>query len=353
MMERQQRAGRRRCWPDPDVATRGLVHRRRRHQPHHQQRPPLHRAQAARASAAPSAERDHRPAPAEASPPSRASRSTCSRCRTCRSTAASAAPSTSTRWRTPTPTSSRRGRRACWTKLRSLPELRDVASDQQTGGLQLSAHHRPRHGRAPGVTPQAIDDTLYDAFGQRQVSTIFTQLNQYRVILEVKPEFQQDPDALDQHLRDARQAGEPGAARRLHALRASRPRRSPISHQGQFPAVTSPSTWRPASSLGDAVRGHPRRRRSEIGLPAGVQRRLPGRGAGVPRVAGERAAPHPGRAHHRLHRAGRALRELHPPHHHPLHPALGRRGRAPRADAVPRTSSASSRSSASSCSSAS
>src|SRR5205823_9256567 len=81
-------------------------------------------------------------------------------------------------------------------KLGTLPELHGVASDQQTGGLQMSLTiDRDTAGRL-GISPQAIDDTLYDAFGQRQISTIFTQLNLYRVILEVRPEDQKSPDAL-------------------------------------------------------------------------------------------------------------------------------------------------------------
>src|SRR5262249_15868885 len=81
-------------------------------------------------------------------------------------------------------------------KLQTHPQLRDVASDMQNSGLQISlAIDRDTASRL-GITPQMIDDTLYDAFGQRQISTIFTQLNQYHVVLEVKPEFQQNPDAL-------------------------------------------------------------------------------------------------------------------------------------------------------------
>src|SRR5262245_7367351 len=75
-------------------------------------------------------------------------------------------------------------------KLLTLPQLRDVASDQQNHGLQVSlAIDRDTASRL-GVTPQMIDDTLYDAFGQRQISTIFTQSNQYHVVLEAQPEFQ-------------------------------------------------------------------------------------------------------------------------------------------------------------------
>ena len=81
-------------------------------------------------------------------------------------------------------------------KLRTLPELQDVASDQQSGGLQLALKIDRDTASRLGVSLQAIDDTLYDAFGQRQITTVFTQLNLYRVILEVKPEFANNPDAL-------------------------------------------------------------------------------------------------------------------------------------------------------------
>src|SRR5207244_10279863 len=83
-------------------------------------------------------------------------------------------------------------------KLQPLPQLRDVASDQQTSGLQLKLNIDRDTAARLGILPQAIDDALYDAFGQRQVSTIFTQLNQYRVILEVRPEDQQDPDRSEE-----------------------------------------------------------------------------------------------------------------------------------------------------------
>src|SRR5262249_9321051 len=82
-------------------------------------------------------------------------------------------------------------------KLRTLPELTDVASDEQPGGLQVSVVVDREKASRLNVLTQAIDDTLYDAFGQRQVSTIFTQLNQFRVILEVEPQFRESPDVLD------------------------------------------------------------------------------------------------------------------------------------------------------------
>jgi multidrug efflux pump len=136
-------------------------------------------------------------------------------------------------------------------KLRTLPELSEVASDQQTSGLALKLTiDRDTAGRL-GVTPQAIDDTLYDAFGQRIVSTIFTQLNLYRVILEVRPEDQQSPDALERiYVRSAA-----GTAVPLSSLAHYETHPSPlsISHQGQFPAVTLSFNTAPGVSLGKAV----------------------------------------------------------------------------------------------------
>src|SRR5207237_4093058 len=82
------------------------------------------------------------------------------------------------------------------TQLRCVPQMRDVANDQQNNGLKADLVIDRHTASRLGILPQAIDDILYDAFGQRQVSTIFTQLNQYHVVLEVSPQFQQDPDAL-------------------------------------------------------------------------------------------------------------------------------------------------------------
>src|SRR5207237_712799 len=81
-------------------------------------------------------------------------------------------------------------------KLQSLPQLRDVASDQQNRGLQARLVIDRKTAARFGITPQMIDDALYDAFGQRQVSTMFTQLNQYRVVLEAEPHLQRTPQDL-------------------------------------------------------------------------------------------------------------------------------------------------------------
>src|SRR5579863_9100734 len=82
------------------------------------------------------------------------------------------------------------------TKLKTLPQLEDVATDQQTGGLAVSLVIDRVTASRLGIAPATIDNTLYDALGQRQINTMYTQLNQYHVILEAQPQFQQDPNAL-------------------------------------------------------------------------------------------------------------------------------------------------------------
>jgi multidrug efflux pump len=136
-------------------------------------------------------------------------------------------------------------------RLRALPQLTDVASDQQAGGLQLQLVVDRDTASRLGLTAQNIDDTLYDAFGQRQVTTIFTQLNLYRVILEVAPGFQQSPQALDQiYLRSAAGGSVPLSAFAHYERHESA---LAISHQGQFPAVTLSFNLASGASLGDAV----------------------------------------------------------------------------------------------------
>jgi multidrug efflux pump len=136
-------------------------------------------------------------------------------------------------------------------RLRALPQLADVASDQQAGGLQLALVVDRDTASRLGVTSQLIDDTLYDAFGQRQVSTIFTQLNLYRVILEVAPAFQESPQALDQiYVRSAAGGSVPLSAFSHYERRQSA---LSIAHEGQFPAVTLSFNLAGGASLGDAV----------------------------------------------------------------------------------------------------
>ena len=98
-------------------------------------------------------------------------------------------------------------------KLKTLPELEDVATDQQTGGLAVSLIIDRATASRLGIAPSTIDNTLYDAFGQRQINTMYTQLNQYHVILEAQPQFQQDPNILHElYIRSNASAGTSGPA---------------------------------------------------------------------------------------------------------------------------------------------
>jgi len=152
-------------------------------------------------------------------------------------------------------------------KLRTLPQLTDVASDQQAAGPQLSLQIDRDTASRLGISPQLIDDTLYDAFGQRQISTIFTQLNLYRVILEVKPEASEDPHALDRiYVRSASGTQVP-LSQFVQMTHTTAP--LALSHQGQFPAVTL-SFNLAHGSLGEAVEAI-HRAEDEIGLPPGVR----------------------------------------------------------------------------------
>src|SRR5260221_680695 len=136
-------------------------------------------------------------------------------------------------------------------RLARLPQLVDVASDLQDRGLQaFLSIDRDTAGRL-GITPGAIDTALYNAFGQRLISTIFTQSNQYRVVLEVKPEFRQGPDAL----KDIYVASSSGAHVHLSAITtiAEQPALLAINHLGQFPAATISFNLAHGASLGAAV----------------------------------------------------------------------------------------------------
>jgi len=149
-------------------------------------------------------------------------------------------------------------------KLGQLPQLTDVASDQQVNGLQLNVDVDREKASRLNVLTQAIDDTLYDAFGQRQVSIIFTQLNQFRVILEVEPQFRQSPDVLDKiYVKST--SGQPVPLSAFASMRVSNTPLS-IPHQGQFPATTISFNLRSGSSLSHAIPAIQKAER-EIGLP--------------------------------------------------------------------------------------
>ncbi|HEY2380089.1 MAG TPA: efflux RND transporter permease subunit [Terriglobia bacterium] len=203
-------------------------------------------------------------------------------------------------------------------KLQSMPELRDVATDQLNRGLQARLVIDRNTASRFGITPQMIDDTLYDAFGQRQVSTMFTQLNQYRVVLETASQFQQAPEDLSNiYVRPvpsittnigigsagsgptstanttsttgtSGSTGAPGASR-TPTSSVTAPRAAPVAavplsaftrlerqavplalnRQGQFPAVTLSFNLAPRVSLGEAV-GQVDEAIKDMNLPAGM-----------------------------------------------------------------------------------
>lgn len=149
-------------------------------------------------------------------------------------------------------------------KLRTLPELVDVASDQQNSGLQLHVEIDRTRASRLNVPIEAIDNTLYDAFGQRQISVIFTQINQYRVVMEVPDVFRDTEDDLDKIYVKA----STGGLVPLSAFATAKVRTAPlvITHQGQFPSAALSFNLAPGHSLGSAVRAI-EKARQEIGLP--------------------------------------------------------------------------------------
>ena len=207
-------------------------------------------------------------------------------------------------------------------KLQTIPELRDLATDQQTSGLAASLIIDRVTASRMGITPQAIDQTLYDAFGQRQVSTLYTQLNQYHIILETEPDFQKGPSKLqDIYVRSAlapsalttgasstgtvtattssgnsaSSAAPSPSTSTNNAVSAGSANPTPIasinggavpltafthfemksgplsvSHQGQFPVVTISFNLAPNASLGAATQAIDKAQK-EIGMPLSVQ----------------------------------------------------------------------------------
>ena len=186
-------------------------------------------------------------------------------------------------------------------RMKQLPELRDVASDQQNNGLGLLVNiDRDTAGRL-GITPLSVDDALYDAFGQRQVSTIYTQTNQFHVILEVGPSYQQDASALqDMYVptgaASANLASTIALAGTNSALTGAAtippaplgsfikaamiPSPITINHQSQFPVVTLSFNLAPGASLGTAVQ-HIKQVTKDLGMPASIEASFQGNCSGV------------------------------------------------------------------------
>ena len=161
-------------------------------------------------------------------------------------------------------------------KLRTLPELRDQNSDQQDKGLQAKLVIDRDTASRMGITPQTLDNALYDAFGQRQVSTMYRALNQYHVVMEVAQQYQQTPEALqDIYLRSTTGAPVP-----LAAFTHFEPSNTPlaVSHQGQLPSVTISFNLAPGVSLGQATDAIERAEQT-IGFPPTIQASFQGTAA--------------------------------------------------------------------------
>ncbi|HXT76383.1 MAG TPA: multidrug efflux RND transporter permease subunit [Candidatus Eisenbacteria bacterium] len=152
-------------------------------------------------------------------------------------------------------------------QMRKIPELRDVNSDQQLKGLQAKVAIDRDTAYRLGVSMQAIDDTLYDAFGQRQVSVMYQGINQYYVVMEVLPEFQQSPTYLEQ----VYVASNTGKLVPLSAFAHFEHANSAltVNHQGVFPAITLSFNLAPNAALGNAVQDI-QRTQLQIGMPATI-----------------------------------------------------------------------------------
>jgi multidrug efflux pump len=160
-------------------------------------------------------------------------------------------------------------------KMQEIKELRDVATDQQNLGLQARLVIDRDTASRLGITPAMIDNTLYDAFGQRQVSTMYTQLNQYHVVQEVDPKFQRKPiDLRTIYVKSAAGGQVPLAAfTRIDTTQVNTP--LAINHQGQFPVTTISFNLAPGASLGDAV-NQINQVKKDLGLPASIQAQFQG-----------------------------------------------------------------------------
>ena len=152
-------------------------------------------------------------------------------------------------------------------RLRGLWQLTDVNSDQQNKGLDAALQYDRQTAARLGITTQLIDNTLYDAFGQRQISTMFTQLNQYRVVLETVPEFQRGPESLDHIYVQSMSNGAVPLSAFAHVESRSAP--LSINRQAQFPATTISFNLAPRTSLGEAVKQIEQAKR-DLNLPESI-----------------------------------------------------------------------------------
>ena len=187
-----------------------------------------------------------------------------------------------------------------------LPELRDVASDQQVAGTTLQLKIDRDMASRFGIQPQLIDDTLYDAFGQRQVAQYFTQVNTYEVVEEITPALQRDPATLNKIYIRAPTTGQMVPLSAFAKWTTNPVAPLSISHQGQFPAVTISFNLGCGVALGQATAAIQKAER-ELQMPRSVTTAVPGQRAGVPGFVDDGAAADPRRADHRLSHSRHAL----------------------------------------------
>jgi len=152
-------------------------------------------------------------------------------------------------------------------KMRTMPELRDVSSDQQNRGLEATVVIDRETASRLGVSPSTIDSTLYDAFGQRQVSVMYKDQNQYHVVMEVDPRFSQSPDALRNIYVHSSRGYEVPLSSFAHFQMSETA--IAVAHQGQFPAITISFNLAPSVSLGQAVTALENAERT-MGLPTTI-----------------------------------------------------------------------------------
>jgi multidrug efflux pump subunit AcrB len=156
--------------------------------------------------------------------------------------------------------------------MKAMPELRDVSTDQQNQGLAANLVIDRDAASRLGITVSAIDSVLYDAFGQREVSTMYTGLNQYFVVMEVDPQYQASPDALNGiFIKSGNVAGGGGAMVPLSTIAHYEQQRTSlqVNHQGQYPAVTLTFNLAPNVALGDAVTAL-EKAQAEMNMPSAI-----------------------------------------------------------------------------------
>jgi multidrug efflux pump len=158
-------------------------------------------------------------------------------------------------------------------QFKAIGMIADVSSDQQNRGLQAMIQYDRKTAARFGITPQLIDDTLYDAFGQRQVSTMYTSLNQYHVVMEAAPQYWQNPLFLQQIYVDSPAGQQVPLSAFSKFVSTTAP--LTVTHQGLFPAVTVSFNLRPGVALGDAVNAVTEAA-TKIGLPATIQTEFAG-----------------------------------------------------------------------------